>query len=74
MIWDKHHQSFDCRFQKGESKLSQKVENCQIFLRDLKSRTNYLSFETNPRVLAQFVEKWHAVKDSYFKVQRGVKK
>ena len=26
---------------------------------------NYLSFETNPEVLAQFVKEWQAVKDNY---------
>ena len=35
---------------------------------------NHQSIETNPGVLAQFVEKWHAVEDSYFQVQKGVKK
>ena len=36
--------------------------------------TNYLPFETNPRVLAQLVEKCQAVEDSYFQVQQKVKK
>ena len=44
------------------------------FFGDSKSMTNYLPFETNRRVLAQLVEKCQVVKDSYFQVQRKVKK
>ena len=48
------------------------VANCEKqpnFLDDLESMTNYLSFETNLTVLAQFDEKWHTIKDGYSKVQ-----
>ena len=69
MIWDKYYQSFDCNFQKGQSKFSQIVKKLPNLLEDLKSMTNYLSFETNPGGLAQFVEKWHAVKESNFQAQ-----
>ena len=35
------------------------------FKADKQSLFNFLSFETNPRVLARFVLKWQAVKVSY---------
>ena len=44
------------------------------FFGDSKSMTNYLPFETNRRVLAQLVKKCQVVKDSYFQVQKKVKK
>ena len=40
---------------------------------DVKCMTNYLPFETYPRVLAQFLQKCQAIKDSYFQVQKNVK-
>ena len=36
--------------------------------------TNYLSFETDPRVVGQFVLIWQAIKDNYFQVEQRVKK
>ena len=54
-------------------------ENLRNFLKitkdfiDVKYMTNYLPFETYPRVLAQFLQKCEAVKDSYFQVQKNVK-
>ena len=59
---------------KKSLKILQNFGKLANFFGDLKSITNYLPFETNPRVLAQLVEKWQAVKDSYFQVQKKVKK
>ena len=50
-------------------KISQNFKKLLNFFGNLKSMTNYLPFETNRRVLAQFVEKCEAVEDSYFQVQ-----
>ena len=69
MILVKPRQGFDCNLQKAQLKKLQTVKNFQIFLGDPKSMTNYLSFETNLSVLAQFDKKWHTIKDSYSEVQ-----
>ena len=37
------------------------------------AKITFLFFVTNPRVLAQFVQKWQADKDSFFKVQKTKK-
>ena len=66
IVLDLHHQNFNSNFLN-----SKKLQN---FLMDLSSMTNNLLFETNSGVLAQFVLKWQAIKDSYFQVQERVKK
>ena len=43
------------------------------FLENPESMTKNMSFETYLMVLVQFDEKWHIIKDSYFKAQSGVK-
>ena len=57
------------QFSKSSIKTVANSEKRPNFLGDLESMTNNLSFETNLTVLAQFDEKWHTIKDSYFKVQ-----
>ena len=70
MILDKHCQNQKWKSGKKSMKILQNFEKFSNLFGDLKSMTNYLPFETNRRVLAQLVEKCHAVKDSYFQVQQ----
>ena len=53
-----------------QSKPLTTILNIQVFdtyAAGVQSMNNYLSFETNPRVLGQFLWKWKVAKDSFFK-------
>ena len=74
MVLSKHHQSFDCDLHKKSIKMFSKLKKLPNFLGYPKSMTNYLSFETNPKVLAWFVKEWQGVKYNYFWVEWRDKK
>ena len=51
MVLGEHHQSFDCDLKKNNKNMF-KIQKLSNFFGYPKSMTNYLSFETNPEVLA----------------------
>ena len=58
MIYDKHHQNSESEISqiwKKTIKIISNSEKLLVLLGDRESMTNYLLFETNPGVLAQFV-------------------
>ena len=73
MIFVKHYQNQKWKSGKKTIKILSNLGKLSNFFGDSKSMTNYLPFETNRRVLAQLVEKWQAIKDSYCQVQQKVK-
>ena len=72
-MWGKYYQNFDVDFEKSQSNILSIVKKISNLWWYPKSMANFLSFETNPRVLAQFVKEWQAVRDDYFQVQYRIK-
>ena len=73
MILVKHYQNQKRKSRKNQRKSYKILKKLLNLFGDLQFMTNYLSSDTNRRVLAQLVEKWQAVKDSYFQEQKKIK-